>query len=44
MSKCPKQMPNCLKKAETSVILIDFSGVLYHICTYTVTVSYHHST
>jgi len=41
MSKSQRQVPSCLKRAETSIV---FNGVLYHTCTYTVTVSYHHST
>ena len=40
MSKNPKQLQNCLKKAETSVVLSVFNGVLYHD---TVTISYRHS-
>jgi hypothetical protein len=39
MSKSQKQVPNCLKRAEMSIVLIVFNGVLYHTCTYTVTVS-----
>ena len=26
-SKCPQQLPNCLKRAETSVVLVAFNGV-----------------
>jgi hypothetical protein len=40
MSKSPKQLPNCLKRAKTSVILIVVDGVLCEGSTYTVTVSY----
>ena len=39
MSKCPKQPPNCLKRAEISFILIVFDGVLCDIHLYTVTIS-----
>jgi hypothetical protein len=35
MSKSLKCMSNCLKIAETSVILMDFNGVLYHVHSYT---------
>ena len=44
MSKIPKQLPNCVKRAETSVILMVFDGVLSEVCAYTVTISYHGST
>jgi uncharacterized membrane protein len=40
-------MPNCLKKAETNVILIVFIDVLYHVSTYTLpflTIALHEST
>ena len=37
MSKCPKQLPKYLKKAERSVVLIVFNDVLYHVRAYTVT-------
>jgi len=40
MSESPKQMPNCLKRAETIVVLIVFNSVLCHVCTYSGTVSY----
>ena len=40
MTKSPKQLPNCLKRAETIVVLIDFDSVLCEVSTYTVTVSY----
>jgi hypothetical protein len=40
MSKSPKQLPNRLKRAKTSVILIVVDGVLCEGSTYTVTVSY----
>ena len=32
MSKNPKELPHCLKRAETSVILIVFDVVLYEVC------------
>ena len=35
--KSPKRMPNCLKIAETSVILIVLNGVLCDVSVYTVT-------
>ena len=50
MSKAPKKLSNCLKRAETSVVLIVFDCVLCEICAYklisiiTVTVSYRRST
>ena len=50
MSKAPKQLSNCIKRAETSVILIVFDCVLCEVRTYNlisiyaVTVSYHRST
>ena len=44
MSKSLKCMSNCLKIAETSVILMDFNGVFYLVHSYTVTISYHHFT
>ena len=31
-----KQFPNCLKLVETSVVLIAFTGNLYHVRVYTV--------
>ena len=45
MSKSPNQLPNSLKRAETSVaetsvILIVFDGVLCYAHIYTITVSY----
>jgi len=36
--KRPKQLPNCLKIAETRVALIVFTGVICDISAYTVTV------
>ena len=42
--KSPKQLPNCLKRAETSIVIIVFNGVLCDVSTYTVTASYHRST
>ena len=44
MLKTPKQLLNCLKRAETNVILIVFDGVLCEVFAYTVTISYHCST
>ena len=41
MSKSPKQLPNCMVIAETSVVLIIFKGVLCEISTYIVTGSLH---
>ena len=38
--KKSKQKPNYPKRAETSIVLIIFNGVLYHICTYTESVSH----
>ena len=43
MTKGPKQLAKCLKRAETSIVQIVFNGV-YHICAYTATVSCCHST
>ena len=37
--QCQK-VQNCLKRAETSSVLIFFNGVLYHVCTCTFTISY----
>jgi hypothetical protein len=34
MPKSPKQLPNCLKIAETSVVLIVFNGVLRDVLAY----------
>ena len=44
MTNNPKQLPNCMKKSETSIVLIIFNCGLYHVYTYTVTVSYRCST
>ena len=50
MSKAPKKLSNCLKRAETSVVLIVFDCVLCEVRVYkfisinAVTVSYRHST
>jgi len=44
MSKSPKQLPNCLKWAETSVILINFNVDLCEVKAYTDNVSYRCST
>jgi len=38
-----KQLPNCPKIAETSVVLIVFNGVICDVSAYTVTVSFSHS-
>jgi hypothetical protein len=42
--KVSRKLPNCLKRAETSVVLILFDCVLGEVLAYTVTVSYHRST
>jgi len=42
--KSPKQLPLCLKIAETNVVIIVFNDVLCEVCPYTVTVSFCHST
>ena len=39
ISKGPKQLPNCLKLAETSIALNVFKGVICDVSPYTVTVS-----
>ena len=39
ISKSPKQLPNCLKRAEISVVLIVFNGHPCDVSAYTVTVS-----
>ena len=44
MSKCSKQLPSCMKIAETSVVLIVFNEVLCEVRAYTVTFSYRNST
>jgi len=50
MSKAPKKLSNCLKRAETSVVLIVYDGVLCEVRAYklisinAVTVSYRRST
>ena len=38
ISKGPKQLPNCLKIAETSVVLNVFKGVIRDVSAYTATV------
>ena len=38
ISKSQKQLPNCLKRAETTIVLIVFNGVLCDLHTYTVTI------
>ena len=40
MSKGPKQLPNCLKIAETNVFLNVFKGVICDVSAYTVIVSF----
>jgi hypothetical protein len=40
ISKGPKQLLNCLKIAETSVVLNVFKGVICDVSVYTVTVSF----
>jgi len=42
--KAPKQLQDCLKRAETCVVVTGFNGVLYHICAYTVIRSNRRST
>jgi hypothetical protein len=50
MSKAPRKLSNCLKRAETSVVLIVFDCVLCEVCAYklisinTVTVSFRRPT
>ena len=44
ISKSPKQLTNCLKIAETSVILIVFNGVICDVSTHTVIISFSLST
>ena len=44
MSKRPNQLPNCLERAETNVVLIVFNGDLYRVRAYIVVVSYRRST
>jgi len=39
MPKSSKQLPYCLKRAETNVVQIVFHGVLCEVLAYTVTVS-----
>jgi hypothetical protein len=47
MLKNPKQLPNCPKSPELSVVLIVFDDVLCEVCTYTIkpflTVAQHES-
>ena len=38
--KFPKQLPKCVKKTETSVVLIVFNGVLCEVRAYAVPVSF----
>ena len=42
--KLAKQLPNCLKRAKTSVVIIVFNGVLCEVSTYAVTISHCPST
>ena len=44
ISKCPKQLSNCLDIAEASVVSIISNGVLCDASAYTVTVCYCRST
>ena len=44
ISKGQKQLPNCLKITETSVVLNVFKGVICDVSTYTVTISFCFST
>jgi hypothetical protein len=39
-NKNSKQLSKCLTRAETSVVIIVFDGVLCEVCGYTVTTSY----
>jgi hypothetical protein len=42
--KVLKQLPNCLKRVEPSVVLIVFDGDIYEVRVYTATISYCRST
>ena len=44
ISKSSKHLQNCLKIAETSIVVIIFNGVIFDIIDYTVTVSFCRST
>ena len=44
ISETPKHLPNCLKIAETSVVLVVFNEVICDVSAYTVTVSFCRST
>ena len=44
MLNIPMQLPNCVKRAEISVVVIVFGGVLYEIRAYTAISSYRWST
>ena len=44
ISKSLKQLPNCLKIAETSVVLIVFNAVICDVSAYTAIISFYHST
>jgi hypothetical protein len=43
LSKSPKQLPNCLKRARTIVVLIAFIGIFYDVGGYAVTIFYRNS-
>ena len=40
MSESQKQLPNCLKITDTSIVIIVFNDVICDVSTYTVTVSF----
>ena len=40
MLNIPMQLPNCVKRAEISVVVIVFDGVLYEVRVYTAIASY----
>ena len=40
ISKSPKQLPNCLKRAETSIVLIVFIDIICDVSAYTITISF----
>ena len=44
ISKSQNQLPNCLKLAETSIVLIGFNDVICDVSAYTVIVSFCSST
>ena len=43
-NKDSKQLSKCLTRAETSVVIIVYDGVLCEVCGYTVVVSYRRAT